>query len=967
MSKNLFFLFILISIPIFITTSLSQTSVPSGEVYGTWDYAGSPYQVQGDITIPNDSTLIIKQGVIVEFEGYYALNVQGRLLAIGNEVNNIIFTVNDTTGFYKSDTTLGGWNGIHFIDTPLDNDTSKIIFCTIQYGKAVSTSPPNKSGGAIFISNFNKLLISNCLISNNSAGGSDSPSGGGLCLQSADIILVNNEISYNHAWDGGGIQIWESDPVFINNKIVFNTADEGGGGIWIGGMSNSEFDGDDISNNTAGGNGGGIICWQTTNTTLNAVTFNNNIANWGGGIGVIECKLEIDSCTFINNGSFEMGGGLGSNSSTVNINNTNFENDSAGNSGGGIFTWQSDLEIDNSEFNNNKAKYSGGGVCTDSTIIYITNSGFVENTATDNGGAIFLNLSTAILNNSSFEQNSAVWGGGILSGYGKLDINNSSFSENSSEHGGAINFGFGNAEFYNLSFIKNTGIWGGGISVANCDLYIDGCLFSQNTATGEAGAIEYLADTTIYDRRYNFKLRETDFMENSATTSSGAVRIEQTKGDSSMVDLVLDSCQFTENHSYAHGSLRIAGYIENFIVSNCLFNGNTAERNTGGPGFAANSKGEVYNCVFNSNYYSFTDSTKSAHGVSLQTEAEVDFINCTIVDTSSATGYALAARRGAKANLINCVLWGCGDRPIILTTVADLGCKVNVNYCDIENGTDSLKVSDSMSVINWGDGNIAEDPLFVDMKNADLHLLDSSPCIGAGIDSKEINGTWFYCPTTDIEGNPRPYPPGSIPDMGAYENELSIPVPVELISFTASVSKGKVLLKWVTSTEKNNLGFEIERKINDKNKNGNWVFIGFTEGYGTTTKTKKYFYNDDLSNISSNSIFYRLKQIDYDGTIHYSSEVSIDNHLPLDFALYQNYPNPFNPTTTIKYDIPKQSFITLKVYDVLGMEVATLVNEFKKPGSYEITFNTEGLSSGIYFYSLKADNFQKTKKMVLMK
>ncbi len=163
---------------------------------------------------------------------------------------------------------MGGWNGIQFIDTPTENDTSKIIYCTLQYGKAVGSSPPDNAGGAIFISAFNKVLISNCLIEYNSAGGSDSPSGGGLGLHFASITLVENEISHNRAWDGGGIKIWESDPVFIGNLIDSNQADEGGGGVWIGGISNSEFNYDIITNNIAGGNGGGIICWETTITIL---------------------------------------------------------------------------------------------------------------------------------------------------------------------------------------------------------------------------------------------------------------------------------------------------------------------------------------------------------------------------------------------------------------------------------------------------------------------------------------------------------------------------------------------------------------------------------------------------------------------------------------------------------------------------------------------------------------------------
>lgn len=173
MKRSIFFSFVVL-----LTTSYSQTFIPSGDVYGTWTILNSPYQVLGDITIPNDSTLIIEPGVSVIFEGHYTLNVQGRLLAVGAEGNEITFTINDTTGFHDPHTTPGGWNGIQFIDTPTDNDTSKIIFCTLQYGKAVGSTAPDKMGGAIYIGNFNNVIIANCLITNNSAGGTDSPSGG---------------------------------------------------------------------------------------------------------------------------------------------------------------------------------------------------------------------------------------------------------------------------------------------------------------------------------------------------------------------------------------------------------------------------------------------------------------------------------------------------------------------------------------------------------------------------------------------------------------------------------------------------------------------------------------------------------------------------------------------------------------------------------------------------------------------
>lgn len=89
--------------------------------------------------------------------------------------------------------------------------------------------------------------------------------------------------------------------------------------------------------------------------------------------------------------------------------------------------------------------------------------------------------------------------------------------------------------------------------------------------------------------------------------------------------------------------------------------------------------------------------------------------------------------------------------------------------------------------------------------------------------------------------------------------------------------------------------------------------------------------------------------------------------IPTEFALYQNYPNPFNPGTLIKYQVPEKSFVLIRVYDLLGAELATLVNEEKSAGSYEITFNAQDLSSGVYFYQIKANNFVSTKKLVLLK
>jgi hypothetical protein len=185
-------------------------------------------------------------------------------------------------------------------------------------------------------------------------------------------------------------------------------------------------------------------------------------------------------------------------------------------------------------------------------------------------------------------------------------------------------------------------------------------------------------------------------------------------------------------------------------------------------------------------------------------------------------------------------------------------------------------------------------------------------------------------------------------------------VPVELKSFSGYAADNKVSLNWTTATETNNSGFEIERKTI-----GEWETIGFVPGSGTTTELRSYSFNDE--NISSGNYSYRLKQIDYNGLFEYSEVIEIEVGVPSQYSLEQNYPNPFNPVTTISYSLKDKGLVSLKVYDILGNEVATLLNEEMESGTYEYKFNASAIASGIYFYTLKAGDFLSTKKMILLK
>ncbi|OQY73127.1 MAG: hypothetical protein B6D45_08350, partial [Ignavibacteriales bacterium UTCHB3] len=187
--------------------------------------------------------------------------------------------------------------------------------------------------------------------------------------------------------------------------------------------------------------------------------------------------------------------------------------------------------------------------------------------------------------------------------------------------------------------------------------------------------------------------------------------------------------------------------------------------------------------------------------------------------------------------------------------------------------------------------------------------------------------------------------------------------PVELTSFTAVAKNGVVNLRWETATEVNNNGFEIQRK----SEKDEWSKIGFVEGHFTTNSPKYYSFSDKPVGFGIYS--YRLKQIDNDGKFEYSPvvEVLVDN-LPNGFVLEQNYPNPFNPETAIKFALKEDTKATLKVYNVLGAEVATLFDGIAEAGRYyDLRFNGSEFPSGVYTYKLEAGNTVSVKKMLLLK
>jgi len=313
-------------------------------------------------------------------------------------------------------------------------------------------------------------------------------------------------------------------------------------------------------------------------------------------------------------------------------------------------------------------------------------------------------------------------------------------------------------------------------------------------------------------------------------------------------------------------------------------------------------------------------------------------------------------------SLNNCIIWGNdastnGDEFFIN------GGGITLNYSCYANVTGDV-YNINGGILNSTNNNITSDPLFVGSTINPAHpysIPGTSPCADAGNDS-------YNSQAYDIrgEGYPRKLNKttsgvGTI-DMGAYEYQLNNdPLPVALTSFSANISNDKISLSWKTSTEVNSWGFDIER-MSEKSA---WFKIGFVQSSGNSNSVKEYSFIDRIS--GSGNYFYRLKQIDKDGNYEYSKIVEVNLSHPKTFLLSQNYPNPFNPNTIINYDLPVNSSLTLRVFNILGKEIITLVNEEKPAGRYQVTLDGSNLSSGVYYYQLKTETFTDTKKLLLLK
>lgn len=310
--KKFMYVFILFLSYTFLS---SQTTIPAGDISGNWLTNGSPYLIEGEITIPDGETLTIDPGVIVEFQGHYKLNVQGQILAIGTELDSIRFTVADTTGYYNYSHI--GWHGIRFDNTPATNDSSKFNYCHFEYAKAVGPELEDWLGGVFYFKYFGKVQISYSTLYYNYAA---SGAAGIYCSYYSSPLIEHNNISHNYAGDenpgsgwGCGISLYRHSSPNIRNNIISNNIAYGAIGININ--CSSPIIRNNIISNNQGLDTGGILVtssplYRASPIIINNLIFGNQVAYMCGGIKCYSDTLIIIANNTIFNNESLYGGGL---------------------------------------------------------------------------------------------------------------------------------------------------------------------------------------------------------------------------------------------------------------------------------------------------------------------------------------------------------------------------------------------------------------------------------------------------------------------------------------------------------------------------------------------------------------------------------------------------------------------------------------------------------------------------------
>ncbi len=529
---------------LFSLNSFADTHIASGNVSGTWTLANSPYIIDGHITIQTTDSLIIEPGVEVIFSGHYKFNIGGRLLAIGTVTDSITFTSSDTSGYFNN--THTGWHSLGFISNNTNGqDSSKLIYCIIEFGKA-GTGPTaaDSMGGGIYCEYSSDLLIKNSSIQNNYAY----YHGGGIYCLHSNIRIENTIIEENTAgyyyysspWNfiigrGGGLYAFESDPQLVNDTFRQNISHHNGGGLCFNSNSDPLISNVGIYSNICEyANGGGIACMGNSNATIQHVDIRYNIADRqgitttlggsGGGIFLSGSDPIITDVTIHENRTTKTGGGIGCEEDSDPVITDVTIRANKATDGGGIYSYGASVSLTlvDVTITADSSENMGGGIDMALGALYLTNVLVDSNYCVRWGGGMAIsNLSDVSFDNVTITRNYADEnGGGLHAGIDSpLEISDVTITHNYADDlGGGLYINGSTGSFTDLIITDNTGDFrGGGVYVSNGHPKISHTIIGNNNT----GSATYARGGGVYCYMGSVDLTNVTISENSSVSGGG--------------------------------------------------------------------------------------------------------------------------------------------------------------------------------------------------------------------------------------------------------------------------------------------------------------------------------------------------------------------------------------------------------------------------------------------------------------
>jgi predicted outer membrane repeat protein len=833
---------------------------------------------------------------------------------------------------------------------------------TITGGNANGTATHSSGGGMYTASS---PVLKNLIFTANAA----SNNGGAISAYGLSPTLTNVLISNNSAANGGGIYT-DGSPILTNVTICNNTASKGGG------MYNYHWSSPTLNN---------CIVWGNSATSDGNEFFLHGYEDESGTLTLhYSCyRLRGGDIATINSYEFVTNNCITTSPKFANIHDYRLRGNSpcinAGNNSDNSATYdlRGQTRIQNTTIDMGAYEWTQGVDPGDTLIIYVDAA-----RPDDNGDGLHWTNAKKTLQ-AALDVASAI-------DAEQLWVKTGTYKPTS-------NYGLGGGpRMYHFEMVENTEIYGGFAGTETSVAQRTNFGAGQEHETILSGDIGTIGDSTDNCYHVIYNSTQSNFnnpvLLDGVTISGGNANGENSQsyggGIYAGTSMILRNLHICNNAASNYGGGVAGGSLN---MNNVALRNNTSA-NYGGGMFIWNSATLTNSTIKNNisgndggGIYLDGSSLSTTNVVIAQNSADhrgggiynrygsAAFRNTTMTENTAETGGGMYNYGEYSDTLYNCIVWGnsagVSGNNVYLAGNDDEKGKLTLYYSCY--GGDAGDIQVDFGLFTPDVNCLTTDPFFVGASANPDHpysIQGISPCVDAGHDSYcgesfDLRGNGYGRTLDKITGAA-----GTI-DMGAYEylvgNDM---LPVELVYFKAKTNNNSIELDWQTAAEVNNYGFEIEKKrMKDEAGIMNWENIGFVEGSGTTNVPKEYSFND--KNFTTGTFIYRLKQIDRDGNFRFSTSVEVTvRSVPKVFALEQNYPNPFNPNTTLGFTLEASGLATLKVYDIVGREVATLVNEELEAGVYhQKQFDARNLAGGVYFSRLTSGNKFQLKKMILMK